>query len=181
MTLLQMPTVSSPNCLTKINMKKIATTFGFFTRERSESSEKFNFVRLLIVGYLLLVIVVPFSASAAINLIPCGRSIDAGTPRAQCTFNDLVTLGNNIVNFLLKDVALPFAVILFMWAGFLMMFKSASSGSLDEAKSILWNVVVGFLVALAAVLIVKFILFAFQAKTELYQGRLSFNVIELKK
>jgi hypothetical protein len=68
-----------------------------------------------------------------------------------------------------------------MWAGFLLMFKSSSPGSMDEAKGILWNVVVGFLIALAAVLIVKFILFSLGTDEGLYKDRLVFNVVELRK
>ncbi len=120
-------------------------------------------------------------AGSKTSIIPCGGSGDASSPENRpCTFNDLVKLGNNVVNFLIKGFAAPFAIILFIWAGFLMMFKSSSSGSLDEARSIFWHVVVGFVIAMAAVLIIKFILFALQAKTG-YQGSLGFNVVELKK
>lgn len=154
-------------------MKRILPILGF--------SEGISFARSLVVGCLLLVILTPLVSNAAVNVIPCGKGVpNTGAGTQPCTFDDLVTLGQNITSFLLKDVAIPFAVILFMWAGFLLMFKSTSAGSMQEAKDIFWSVVVGFVIALAAVLIVKFILFALQAKPEL-STRLTFNVVELKR
>ncbi|GEM_PF-4512382 len=124
-------------------------------------------VLLGVICYLLFVIFIPIFAGAA-SVIPCTgtevslpagetRSADAPANR-RCTFADYVTLGNNIINFLLFKFAAPFATLLFMWAGFLFMFKSSSAGDISKAKGIFWNVTIGFVVALAAVLIIKVIL-----------------------
>lgn len=125
------------------------------------------FIGLFVIGYLLFVAFTPILAGAA-SVIPCTGS-DVGPPQGEtrsadappvkkCTFADYVTLGNNIINFLLFRFAAPFATLLFMWAGFLFMFKSSSAGEVTKAKGIFWNVVIGFVVALAAVLIIKVIL-----------------------
>ena len=75
----------------------------------------------------------------------------------------MIALGNNIINFLIYTFAVPFAVFLFMWAGFLFIFKSSSEGELTKAKGIFWNVVVGFLFAVGAFLAIKLILMTLQA------------------
>lgn len=176
-----MPTIRLLNFLGKTNMK-INQTFADFLN-------RFFIGRLSVAGYLLsfcllMVVIAPLFANA-INIIPCGNgpAPAKGTVEYanwECSFDKLVSFGQNITTFLLQVVAIPFATILFMWAGFLLIFKSSSAGGMEEAKGIFWNVVMGFVVALAAVLIVKFILFALQVKPEL-SNRLSFNVVELKK
>lgn len=64
------------------------------------------------------------------------------------------------------------ATLLFMWAGFLYMFK-ATSGGQEEAKKIFWNVFWGFIIALAAFLIIKLILNGLEVKPEVWQKYLS--------
>lgn len=98
------------------------------------------------------------------NVIPCdGVAV-------KCDFTALITLGYRIIDFLLFKFAAPFAVILFMWAGFLFMFKSSSEGEISKAKGIFWNVVIGFVVALAAFLIVKLVLTGLGVSGEYYTG-----------
>jgi len=86
-------------------------------------------------------------------LIPCD-----GGPSNECDFNDLMTLINNFINFLIFTLALPLAAIVFAWAGFLFMTSGGDSGKRTKAKGMLINVVIGLVIALAAWLIVQTIL-----------------------
>lgn len=99
------------------------------------------------------IICLPFLASAA-GLVPCGGP----APEEPCKFADLVTMGHRIINFLIYDFSMPFATVLLIWAGFLFMFQSSDPGTLAKAKNMFWSVVVGFVVALAAFIIIKLVL-----------------------
>ena len=123
---------------------------------KSLSPQNFFLPVFLLVFVLVLL---PLGVFAA-GIVPCGGAPTEGstTPEPPCTFAKLVEMGNNIVKFLLFRAAAPFAVLLFMWAGFLFMFKSSSAGEITKAKGIFWNVVVGFLIALAAFLIIKLLI-----------------------
>lgn len=99
------------------------------------------------------------------NIIPCD-----GSQQRPCDFKALVTLGNNIIDFLIYKFATPLAVLLFMWAGFLFMFNSASEGNVTKAKGMFVNVLIGFVVALAAFLIVKMVLTGLIVGESYYTG-----------
>ncbi len=75
-----------------------------------------------------------------------------------CDFNALVGMVNNGINWLIIYLATPLAAIAFAYAGFLLLTSGGSEEKLRKAKTIILNVVVGFVIALAAWLIVKTIL-----------------------
>jgi hypothetical protein len=85
------------------------------------------------------------------QIVPCSGM--------NCTCQDLIRLGENILN-----TGIYFAVfisaILFAWAGWkLISAKSmGSSGGIEEAKKILWNVIIGLVIILAAWLLVDTIM-----------------------
>ncbi|HUC88524.1 MAG TPA: pilin [Candidatus Paceibacterota bacterium] len=75
-----------------------------------------------------------------------------------CNFDSLMTLINNVINFLLITIVTPLVALILVYAGFLMIFSGGSSEKVTKAKSIIKNVVIGFVIALAAWLVVKTIL-----------------------
>ncbi len=75
----------------------------------------------------------------------------------NCHFADFINLGQNIIDFLLYDFAVPFAVILVAWGGFLYLGQAASDNT-SKAKQIFYDVVIGFFIAAGAFLIIKLIL-----------------------
>lgn len=89
----------------------------------------------------------------AAGLVPCGG---AGEP--QCDFTQFMTLVNTVIQFILFDLAIPIAAIMFAYAGFLMLGSSGNPGSIAKAKNIFLNVGLGLVIALAAWLIVETIL-----------------------
>ncbi len=84
------------------------------------------------------------------SLVPC-KGLD-------CDFNSLMKLANNIIDFLLKTVALPLFALIFAYVGWLYMSSAANPSQRSRAKGILLNSVVGFIIAMAAFLIIKLVL-----------------------
>lgn len=98
---------------------------------------------LILISFLIL----PFLANAQPLVPDCG---------ADCDFENLVELAQNLMNFMIV-ISIPLAAISFSWAGFLMMTAGGSEEKIKKAHSIFWKVGVGFLVVLSAWLIVYLI------------------------
>lgn len=75
-----------------------------------------------------------------------------------CDFNKLIELVNNIIDFMLIYFATPLAAIVLVYAGFLYLTSGGSSEKTSKAKHMLGNMIMGYIIALAAWLIIKTIL-----------------------
>ena len=93
-----------------------------------------------VVGPLL---VIPFFVSA--QLVPCLGP--------ECQACHLIGLAQNVINFLI-GISAVIGALLFGWAGFLMVTAGGKSSQIEKAKGIFTNVVIGFIVMLAAWLII---------------------------
>ena len=136
-----------------------------------------NIKQILIFLAIFLILVVPAlsfaqTTSGTVNqpaqpqsttsaLVPCNNTPDASGNIAQpCNFNALMTLVNNIVNFVLYFMVIPIAAILFTYAGFeLITAGGESAHARQKAKSIFTNAVIGLIIAMACWLIVKLVLY----------------------
>ncbi len=89
------------------------------------------------------------------GLIPCGNTVDPSTGGItdECTFNDLLKLGKNVINYLIA-LAIPLAAISFTYAGFLYITAVDNPKQVEKARSIFFLVLKGFLLVLSAWLIV---------------------------
>ena len=76
----------------------------------------------------------------------------------QCDFNSLLALINSVINFLLFTLATPLVALIVCYAGFILLFSGGSQEKRTQAKHILTNVVVGYMIGLAAWLVIKAIL-----------------------
>lgn len=104
--------------------------------------------------FLVLMMLVPaFSVSAADGLVPCG-----GSGQNPCTFSDFFVLINNVINFLLFNIATPLAALTFAVAGWMYLTAGGDTGKIKQAHELFKNVAIGFIIALSAWLIVKAIL-----------------------
>ncbi|MBI5147677.1 MAG: hypothetical protein HZA37_00780 [Parcubacteria group bacterium] len=101
---------------------------------------------------ILISALLPIIAQA--DLIPCGNG------DVMCTLEDLIYLADNVINFILFDLAAPLAVLSIAIGGVLMITASGDTGQLERGKSIFYNTVIGFVVAFGAWLIVQAILTA---------------------
>lgn len=95
------------------------------------------------VALVLAILVLPALASA--QLIPCGQTVNGAIPH-PCTFNDLVTLVNNMVDFIFIKISLPLAAIMFTYAGFKLMFSGGQVEAKSKAISIFTNVAIGLII-----------------------------------
>ncbi len=98
------------------------------------------------------VLAIPFVASAQV-VAPCNGP--------DCGFDDLITLGNNIVSFLMIDVAVPLAALGFMFMGAKLVLFSNKETAKTEAKEGLWNIAIGFAIMLGSYVLIKVILYSF--------------------
>lgn len=79
-------------------------------------------------------------------------------PAEGCGFNEFMELINNVIKFLLFTIATPIAAIVFVYAGIMLLTAGDDSGKMTTAKKILLNLVVGYLIALSAWLVINTIL-----------------------
>lgn len=115
-----------------------------------------------------IIILTPFLSYnvARAAIVPtCGTlTVVPGTnpPQKQitnpCDFNYLMALVNNVIDFLLFVIATPLVAIILCYAGFLMLTSGGSSEKVTKAKHIIKSVVFGYIIALAAWLIINTIL-----------------------
>ena len=86
------------------------------------------------------------------GLVPCGNE-----GQEPCDFNSFLLLIHNGIKFLLFDLAVPIAAIMFAYAGVLLVTTGSSEGK-TKAKNIFTNTVIGLAVAAGAWLIINTIL-----------------------
>ncbi|HLP86659.1 MAG TPA: hypothetical protein VK153_02175 [Candidatus Paceibacterota bacterium] len=77
-----------------------------------------------------------------------------------CDFNMVMTIINNIISFILITLATPIFALIIIYAGWLYLSSGGSSENVSKAKHIFKNALIGYVIALAAWLIVKSILAA---------------------
>lgn len=125
-------------------------------------------VNILLVSAALVFMVLPALAFAqapssppSSTIIPCGfDGPDADRtvgPSEACNFNHLIILAQNVINFLIFKIAAPLAAIMFAYAGFLYVTNRGNEGQIKQAHDIFLYVFWGFVVCLAAWLIIYFI------------------------
>ncbi len=91
---------------------------------------------------------VPECNTGAIN-------VTTGQYDNPCNFDRVMDFINGMIYFLLFYFATPLAAIAICIAGFQLLFSGGSSEKITKAKKIIKNVVIGYILALAAWLIVK--------------------------
>lgn len=92
------------------------------------------------------------------GLVPkCGEVVN-GVIENPCNFDRLIDMINKVINFIIIDMATPVFAIIIIYVGFLYLTSGASKGNKDKAKKIAKNALLGYVLILAAWLIVKTIL-----------------------
>lgn len=71
----------------------------------------------------------------------------------NCTFADLITLVQNLINFLII-ISTFLATAAFAYAGILLLTSGGNESALKKAKDIFWKVLIGYLWILGAWLLV---------------------------
>ncbi len=109
--------------------------------------------KILIFVFLLSGLIMP-GISLAAGLIPCGTKENP----APCDFTAFMTLINTIISFILFDLAVPIAAIMFAYAGFLLVTSGGSTGSRETAKKVFTNTALGLIFIAGAWLIIRTVL-----------------------
>lgn len=101
---------------------------------------------------VFLLLVAP-ALSLADGLVPCDNT------KTTCDFNQLMNMVNTVIKFVLYDMVIPIAAIMFAYAGFLMVTAGGEAAhARTKAKDIFTNAVIGLIFAVAAFLIIRTIL-----------------------
>ena len=102
-------------------------------------------MKFVLFAFLLLFL--PDSALSA-GLVTCDGSI-----ASPCDFCAFMTMVNELIKWLFTILTL-LAVMMMMYAGFKLVVSQGNSSAWGEAKGMLTNIIVGFVIVLAAWLIV---------------------------
>jgi len=119
-----------------------------------------NLKYIIIIAIVFFILLVPFLAFAQ-GLVPCDGALTTGEsvgPGGGCDFTDFIQLIQNIINFLMFDVAAPLAAIVFAWAGITMFTAGGSPDKIKQANETFKWVLIGIIVALSGWLIVSAIM-----------------------
>ena len=92
------------------------------------------------------------------GLVPCGNVVEGGTVTDQCDYASFITLIQTVIDFLIFKLAAPISAIMFAYAGFLYLTNGGNESQIKQAHEIFLYVFWGFVIALGAWLLVKFIL-----------------------
>ena len=90
------------------------------------------------------------------GLVICNGVDDAGN--ATCGFKELMLMIPKVTNFIFYYLATPFFAVIFAYAGVTLLFSGGNAEAASKAKGMLLNAVIGFLIALCAWIIIKFIM-----------------------
>lgn len=111
-----------------------------------------SFIFLFSIFYFLFASI----TQATLNpLVPCGPG--TGGP-AECTFCQLLTLAENIIDFGLYYIAVPLVVIFTIYGGFIIMTSGDKPEKVSDGRKIITSAVIGLLIALLAWLLIDTIL-----------------------
>jgi hypothetical protein len=95
------------------------------------------------------------SSGSSISLSSKAGGLVPDCPDKGCGWGELMVLVNNVIKFLLFTIATPLVALILVYAGWLYLSSGGSSENIVKAKKILLNVVVGYVIGLAAWLIVR--------------------------
>jgi len=110
---------------------------------------------LLIVNCFLLVIASPVSAA---GLVPCSGP--------DCNACSLLQLISNVINFIVLDITMPLAGLLFLIGGIMMVAAGGSEEWFKKGKKVFLDTVIGVLIILGSWVIVNTLITTFGSSVE---------------
>lgn len=110
-------------------------------------------------------------SSTSFKIVPdCGQVVtttdpatgkEVSTMATPCNFEFFMQLINNIIKFLLTVLAVPLVALIIMYTGYLYITAGGNASQTEKAKGIMFKVIIGFVIALAAWLIINTIVTSF--------------------
>jgi len=113
----------------------------------------FNMKRALVVLGLAVILTVPVLVNAQTQLVP---EACLGDP-SKCGSCELVDLVNNLIGFVLWFATVG-ATLMVVYGGFRLVTAGGNVDAMTKAKSIVTNVIIGYVLALAAFMIINTLL-----------------------
>jgi amino acid transporter len=113
------------------------------------------YTHILAFVFIIAILIIPAYVANAGLVPPCGP--DPLTGKCIWGFTEFMKLIDNVIKFIILNLALPIAAIMFAYAGFLLVTAPGEEAK-TKAKSIFTNVVIGLVLAVGAWLIVKTLL-----------------------
>jgi hypothetical protein len=83
---------------------------------------------------------------------------NTGQYKTPCNFTFFIKLINRIIKFLLFVIATPLIALIIMYTAYLYLTAGGKTGQVEKVRHILFNAVVGYVIALAAWLIINTII-----------------------
>lgn len=116
----------------------------------------------ILASIVLFIGVATVANANTLGLIPCGNvASGTGSTTDMCTFTDLVILAQTVIKFLIFSLAAPIGAIMFAYAGFTYVTNGGNESKIKQAHDIFLYVFWGLVIALAAWLLVNFMLVFF--------------------
>lgn len=126
----------------------------------------------LISAVLLFIFIFPVASYALDPLVTCGNSVTVNgvtTIPNPCNFNSAIGMINNIINWIISIAGVIFTIS-FIYGGFLWILSGENPGKKGDAKKVLWNTLLGFVIILTAWIIVHEVLrYLVPADSSIYQ------------
>ena len=135
---------------------------------------------IILTALILPLLFVPVVASAELfpTLVPCDGPVGDGVTGEPCTYSTFIKGVDNILRFLI-GFATVVAVIMFVYAGYLLISSGGDRAKAEQAKAIFKNVTIGFVIVITAWLIVFTIVDTFTGNKPLPQPLRDLGLIEL--
>jgi len=105
--------------------------------------------KVLIYVSMFMFFIMPVISFGADGLVAC---------KDNCGWNELMTLINTVITFILTKLALPIAAVMFAVAGIMLLTSGGDPGKKTKAKELFSGVAIGLVIIAAAWLIVHTIL-----------------------
>jgi hypothetical protein len=111
-------------------------------------------------------------------IVPCGTQKNPdGSIANPCTVCHLFVGINNLISFLLKNIAFPLGVVAILWGGFMIMTSGGSEEKVKKGKTALEYAIYGIILAFAGWLIVGTILSSLVTKKVVWPFSREWNTI----
>ncbi len=92
------------------------------------------------------------------GIIPCGTR--SGPSSRPCEWSDLFEITYRVVNYLIGMAGFV-AIFYIVWGGLQMLMSAGNTTRVQEAKSTVWNAVLGLVLTLLAYLIIGYVVSLF--------------------
>src|SRR3989344_1231445 len=142
--------------------------------------------KLLLISIITLFFLPSFASAIDVPgwpIVPCGLSQDRPeTPNINesksCGRCDLFQLLKNITDFIIGGVMPPLAVLLFVWAGFLILLGGANPGLYAQGQKVFSTTFFGLMIMLGAWLITNTLILSVGARYNNAQNWWQFTCVE---